>query len=214
MESIQVIKLLDVIQVRSAMAIPDSYPRQLRITGDDFRYAQTVILNGVETTAFTIESRHSIRVVVPGLLANERITTISVLSSRITMTESSLVTFDMGGKPHKVSGVMRLLQSFTRLLFRTPGSNIFYPNSGGNVRSIVAGRNTDVASVSADLSIAVDRVRDFILSAQSQDRTLPPSERLLSAKVTSVSRVDETTIEASVEIRNHLGAAAAATFVA
>lgn len=214
MNSVQTVRLVDSIPIHGAENVPGSNPRQIRLHGDDFRSVDRVILNGIETQDFVVESPRVLRVVVPPSLQSARIQSIAVISNRVTLSERSVIQLGMGPKPKAVSGVLRLLQVFVRHLFRTPRSNIFYPESGGGVRELLRGRVTDVNRVTADLTVAIDRVQRFIVRAQSQVTGLPLDERLLSARLTNVHQVDDTTIEASIVITSHSGRSAMASFMA
>lgn len=214
MDSVQVVRLRDSVPVYGAENVKGSSPRQIRIRGSDFRYVDAVVINGLETKEFFVESTSLLRVTVPEPARNDRIYSIAVLSSRITMTDQSVVLLDVGAKPRRVTGTLRLLQVFTRLLFRSPGSNIYYPESGGGVRKLLQGRTNDMKLLSGDLTVAVNRVQQFIVNAQSQARGIPLDERLLSASVRNLHQPDEVSLEVSIQITTHAGTTAAASFVA
>lgn len=213
MKGIQIIRLMDIVTVSSVTNVPNVYPRTLRVRGKDFYSIEVVSINGFETTDFTIESPYVLTVVVPEPIQEARITTVSVLSNRLTMSESSIVTLSLGTKPTTAKGTLRLLQNFVRLLFRSPGTNIFYPSSGGGLQQIVQADNIDVAKVSGEISIGIRRTREFIVNAQSGVKSIPTNERLLSAELINIGQRDPTSIEASVQITTHAGTVAAASFV-
>lgn len=213
MNGIQVVRLLDSITVSRLENVPGVRPRQLKVTGSDFRSVELVILNGFETTDFIVDSKYVLRVTVPEIIQDAVIVSVSVLSNSLTLTESSLVTFNVGTKPTATNGILRLMQNFVRLLFRTPGTNIFYPKSGGGVQPMVRGRTIDPDKVSGEIAIAVSRVHNFIVNAQSPERGIPSSERLLSSDILSIRQPDETSMEVSIQLTNHSGTRAAATFI-
>jgi len=213
MNGIQVVRLLDTVTVTRAENVSKSSPRQIRVFGSDFRSVELVIINGFETRDFIVDSEHVLRVVVPEVIEDSVIMSVSVLSNRLTMTEKSLVTFDIGTKPRATRGTLRLLQNFVRLLFRTPGTNIFQPKSGGGIQHMVGGDTIDSTRIPGELAIAVRRVQGFIVGAQSSEQGIPSNERLLSSDILGIRQPDETSVEVSIQITTHAGTSAAASFL-
>jgi hypothetical protein len=112
-----------------------------------------------------------------------------------------------------VSGILKLVQQFLRLLFTTPGTDIFSPSMGGaalrNVgTTFSAGRG---GSIVGDFVLAVKTTNKQMVAIQSRNPRLPRDERLLSATVSSAAFDQSTTsLIVSVEILSQAGSAALA----
>jgi len=56
MDSIQIVRLLDVLKVNSARNAPGVVPRSLIIKGEDFRNVEQVIMDGFVSPSFVPDS--------------------------------------------------------------------------------------------------------------------------------------------------------------
>lgn len=216
MIDVQVVRLSDVLPVTGISRVPGVLPRSVMISGSGFENVESVFLNGSQAPEFVVMSSREILAQVPLDQVQHTIQEGYVLSTRLTFTSRSLVELSVGTRPQKVSGTLLLVQNFTRLLLRTPGSNIFHKTSGGGLfRQIgkVLG-STARDRVGAEVAVAVARTRQLIISTQTPDRRIPPEERLLSADVVGLSIAPrEGTIYASVSVTTHAGTTAAATII-
>lgn len=210
MDSIQLIRLLDVLEVNTLQTAVGVVPRSIIVTGKDFRSVESVLIDSYEAPSFVVLSTTQILVEVPEALQEAIITSVTVLSTKVTFSERSLVEFTVGSIPRKVTGIQRLMQMFLRILLRSPGSNIFHPRSGGGLFKRVGGVINRNAA--ADITIAVNTTQQYIVAQQTPERNIPPSERLLAAEISSIS-VDEkaTAAYVTVVLTNHAGVKAAAT---
>lgn len=210
MIGIQLIRLQDMLPVNTIASMPGSSPKKVTLIGQDFRNVESVLINGITSPNFVVNSVTSITAEVPAIWLTATITDASVLSSQITMTARSLVQFMFGTRPKKASGITRLMQTFLRLLLRSPGSNIFHPRAGGGLLKRIGSNISDKAT--ADIAIAVGNTKSYLLSVQSPERNIPPSERLLSAEITGVSAdLQHTSISVTIVLTNHAGQRSAAT---
>lgn len=183
-------------------------PPTLDVLGEDFRNVDEVLVNEVPAPSVIIVSKTRLLVQVPTPVAKQRITSVSVISNRLTVTERSLIRFRFGKTSKKVSGLLRLVQLFLKVLFTTQGTDIFAPNLGGNgLRALGKNFSKDQqSSIVSDLVISVDTTARQIISIQSRDPSLPRSERLLTAKLTSTSyNRNETALMGSIELVNQTG---------
>jgi hypothetical protein len=210
MDTIQVVRLLDVLRVNSARNAPGVSPRSLIIKGEDFRNVEQVIMDGFVSPSFVAYSMTEMIAEVPAPLRQAVITDVSVLSGSLTLTERSLVEFTFGTRPKKASGVLRLMQNFLRILLRSPGSNRFHPRSGGGLLKRIG--STANNQTAADIAIAVQSAKQYMINVQTADRNIPPSERLLSAEIQALT-VDpqSTTAFVTIVLTSHSGARSAAT---
>jgi hypothetical protein len=210
MDGIQIIRLLDFLKVNSIRNAPGVSPRSIIVKGDDFRNVEQVIMDGFAAPEFVVYSTTELVAEVPSPLRDSVITSVSVLSSSLTLTERSIVEFTFGTRPKKVRGVLRLMQTFLRILLRTPGSNRFHPRSGGGLLKQVSGLATQ--QTAADIAIAVQSAKQYLINVQTAERNIPPSERLLSAEIQALN-VDPRSTSAFVTIvlTSHSGLRGAAT---
>lgn len=206
----QLIRLLDILKVNSVRNAVGVSPRSLIISGEDFRSVETVLINGSPSPSFIVYSRTELVAEVPEAYRNANITDVSVMSSQLTFTAKSLVTFTVGTRPKKVSGIIRLMQTFLRILLRSPGSNVFHRKSGGGLLSRIGTNITNTAA--ADIAVSVNSTQTYLVGVQTAERNIPPSERLLAAEISAVS-VDRqnTAISVTIILTNHAGQRTGAT---
>ncbi len=210
----QVVRLHDVLPVTSIERVPGVQPRTVRLRGDDFRNVETVYLNGSVSPEIVILSRGEILAQVPADQIAVAIQEAYVLSTRLTFTKRSIVELSVGVRPQTVSGTLLLVQTFVRMLLRTPGSNIFHPQTGGglyrSIGRVLGGSARD--RVGAEAAVAVSRTKQLIISTQTPDRRIPPEERLLSADIIGLEVVPrQGELHMSVRVDSHAGTSAAAT---
>lgn len=210
MQDIQLIRLLDVLRVNSIRNATGISPRSIVVGGEDFHDVEEVLINAIQSPQFTVFSKTELVAQVPDDLVDGIISDVAVLSASLTFTDRSLVEFTAGIRPRTVSGILRLMQNFLRLLLRGQGTNIFHPRSGGSMIKRI-GANIS-SSAAADISIAVSATKQYMINVQTQDRNIPPSERLLSADIQALT-VDpaSTSIFVTIALTSHSGQTAAAT---
>jgi hypothetical protein len=212
MRSISVIRLQDVLAITRIREATGVSPRSIIVQGEDFQTVETVLINGSTSPEFAVMSRTSLIAQVPEDQVFTTITDVSVLSANITLTDKSIVNFTLGTRVRTVSGIQRLVQVFLRQLMRTPGSNLFHPRSGGGFRRRVGGIFD--RSVTADVAMAVTAARQYVISVQTNDRQIPPSERLLSAELVGVRpAVEEGILYTTIELTSHSGQRGRASLV-
>ena len=183
-------------------------PRTVSVIGADFSSVDTVLINQSESPDVVVVSKTSLLAQVPDIVAGDRITSVAVLSRNITLSERSLLKIRIGQTPGRSSGILRLIQFFIKVLFTTPGRDIFSPRLGGGaLRNIGAtfgaGQSSDIVN---DFVIAVDVTSRQIIAIQGRDSSIPRAERLLSAQVLSASfNKSLGGIDASVQISSQAG---------
>lgn len=179
-------------------------PRLLLLRGPDFSSVNEVIINDVVSPLWWAQDMNTLLVRLPESETKKDIGSINVLSSRVTYNSSSLLRFRIGTTPRKVGGVLKLVQTYVKLLLTTPGSDSWEPEAGGGLLDNLT--RYDGRGAVGDLILANDRVVKYIIQKQSRDMSVPPDERLLSAKVIGTN-FDRTagTITSSIKITNQLG---------
>jgi hypothetical protein len=178
----------------------------------DFRNVVRVDVNETPAPNYVVASKTQLLVQMPIGLETKRVESISVLSDNFTSTESSKLTFELGLNPKSVSGLQRMVQIFVLYLLRTPGSDVWKPGTGGGLQSKLGSvfAKDQTSGLTAEFSLAVNRVRSQIISMQTGNVRLTPDERLASATVLSAvySRA-QTALLARVELIAQSGRRAA-----
>ena len=213
MNSIQLIRLLDVVNVNLVREAVGVSPRSIIVEGEDFNSVEQVILDGIQSPDFVVYSPTQLVAEVPETLRTSTIHTVTVLSQNLTLTERSLVEFTFGTRPKMVRGTLRMMQNFLRILLRSPGSNLFHKRSGGGLLKRIGDNITSRSA--ADVQIAVNLTKQYIINIQTPVRQIPPTERLLSAEITSLNAdPTSTSIYVTIVLTNHSGQRAGTTLVA
>jgi hypothetical protein len=209
---IQVIYMRDVLTVSSITNVPNMVPRTLDVRGPDFRGVTKVEVNEEEAPSFVVTSSKRILVQVPSSQERAVIKSIAVLSDTFTKKDKSQVRFELTNNPKKVDGLMRLIQIFLLHLLRTPGTDAWYPNSGGGIQKLVGSyfSKNNSGAVTAAFTLAVGRTRSQIISMQAGDPRVSADEKLATVNVLSASfSVAQTALLARVELVSQSGKRAA-----
>lgn len=203
----------ELVRVSQVTNVPGAAIRTLDILGDDFRSVDDVLMNEVVSPSVVVLSKTRLLAEVPDALKGSSITSISVLSRRLVITPRSYIRFRIGASASKTSGILRLMQLFLKVLFTTPGTDIFSPKTGGGAlvhlgQSVGIEQGSDVTS---SLVISVDATARQLVQIQGRNQATPLDERLLSAKVASAGfNKNETALVASIELLSMAGNAAVA----
>lgn len=209
----QVIFPQQVVALNAVRILPGVNPRSVDLLGADFRSVDEVLINDLASPDVVIISKTRLLAQVPNALKNETLTSITVTSNKLTMTAKSLIKFRIGRTPSKVSGILRLMQVFLKILFTTPGTDIFSPRIGGNALKDIGltfgkGQGGNIIS---DFVIAVGNTQRQIQAIQARDPSIPRDERLLAS---TVSRAGYNRAEAAlivaVELTSQAGRSATA----
>ena len=188
-------------------------PRIVDVLGADFRAVDEVLVNKVASPDVFVVSKNRLVAQVPEAMLSQRILSVAVLSRRLTLSSKSLIRFRIGKRPGKVTGVLRLVQLFLKILFTTPGTDIFNQQLGGGAlvsigQTFGVEEGTDIVN---SLVISIDTTAKQIISLQSRNPSLPLDERLLSARILRAGfNKEEGAIDVAVEITSQAGTAAVA----
>jgi len=206
----------DVVALNSVRVVPGLAPRTLDVIGQDFRSVDEVQINGVRSPSFVVLNQYRLLAQVPQSLLQDTITSVSVISNQVTLTSRSLVRFKLGVRTTKVNGILRLMQTFLKVLFTTPGRDIFSPRIGGNGFGPL-GSNYSINNGSgavADFVIAVNTTAKQLIALQSRNPSIPREERLLSATVQNASfNQNELALIVGVELLSQTGQRALASLM-
>lgn len=162
--------------------------RAIRVSGVDFRAVDEVVINDTPSPDVIVLSKTELVAQLPDALQDiPEVRSVMVLSNQFTLSPRSLVRFRIGKTPGKVRGILRLVQLFLKVLFTTPGSDIFHPTAGGGALQVVGstyGRGEGEGIVT-DFVIAINRAQRQLIAMQSRDQRAPRDERMMAANVLS-----------------------------
>jgi hypothetical protein len=198
---LEVVKFRDLIPVSSVSFANGFDETTLDIYGEDFLSVEKVLVNELKCPEFIILNKNRILAQLPSGARNQ-ISSIEVVSSNFTKTAAaSRVSFSFGSKTRTVSGILKLVQLFTKWMLQSPGSDIFNPERGGGLQEIVGQVMTSrkMDQVLSAISMTVQSTSSQIRSAQLMHSNLPLDERLLTADLVDVN-VYEKEMEARVKV--------------
>jgi hypothetical protein len=208
----QVVYPQEAINLSSVTVVPGPL-RSIDVIGTDFRSVDEVLINQAPSDSFVILNKNRLMATVPSSQLFSRILSVKVLSRRLTISTRSLVRFRISSTPGKVTGILRLMQKFLKILFQAPGTDIFDKQLGGGALRTV-GQTFGVAEgpeILNNLVIAIDTTARQLVALQARDPVIPLDERLLSAKILRAEfNKSETAIDIAVEIVSQSGKVAVA----
>jgi hypothetical protein len=213
---LQIVMPQESVLITSAQVVPGADPPTLDIIGDDFTSVDEVLINDFVCPSYHVISPTRMYATVPDQVPLIDVSKVAVTSRRLVMTPQSYLKFRVSRIPGKVTGILRLIQLFVKVLFTTAGTDIFNPQLGGNgMRPL--GRNfgkQETGSILSDFVICVDNTSRQIVTIQGRQAQLPMDERLLSARVTaSQFSIDEAALITTVEVTSQAGRSALANLV-
>ncbi len=212
----QVVFPQQAIQLNSVRVVPGASPATIDVIGQDFRSVDEVTINGLVSPQVVVLSKTRLLAAVPQGLAVTALSSVSVTSRDLTISPKSLIKFQVGPTPSKVSGILRLVQVFLKLLLTTPGRDIFAPRIGGNaLKDLGQTFGEDQGGlIVGDMIIAVSTTQRQLLSIQARDPTIPRDERLLSAVVSNADyNVAESALIVGVTLTSQAGRSATANIM-
>jgi len=207
----------ETVKISQVKPVPGLPVRTLDIYGEDFRSVEDVLMNQVSVPSFVVLSKTRLLAEVPQPLVSLTITSIMVLSRKLLISPRSYIRFNIGRTPSKTRGILKLMQLFLKMLLTTPGTDIFAPKTGGGAmvhlgQSVGTNEGSDVV---AGIIVSVDSTARQIVQIQGRNQSIPPDERLLTAKVLSACfNKNETAILIGIELTSQAGRSAVARFEA
>jgi hypothetical protein len=189
--ALEVVRFRDALKVSEAVRyVPNQVVTTLEIRGDDFRTASAVRVNDVVAPTFQVVNKNIMWIPLTADMGTA-LRTVEVDSHDFTRTvNASRVIFEIGEQTRKISGILKLLQLYTKWILQTPGSDIFNPARGGGLQSLL-NRVVSIEKMNHVMSLvtrAVDKTTRQIKTAQSGANILPLDERLLDASIQEVKR--------------------------
>lgn len=204
------------VKINGVSLIPGSTPPVLHVLGEDFSSVDEVLVNDIPSPSFHVLRLNEMHVIVPEGVPASQVRTVSVTSRRLVLTSKSVLKFQVSQLPSKVNGILRLVQLFLKVLFTTPGSDIFNPKLGGGALRHLGTTfgKAQTGSIISDFVVSVDNTVRQLVALQGRQPQLPSDERLLSAKVTSANfSLQEAALLVTIEVTSQSGRAALANVV-
>jgi hypothetical protein len=204
------------VPLNSVTVQPGLNPRSLSIIGQDFTSVAQVLINNIASPDIVILSKTRLLAQVPSQLQNATLAQVTVTSTSLTLSPKSLILFQIGPQAGKVSGILRLIQIFLKVLLTTPGRDIFAPRIGGAaLKDIGLTFGADQGGgIVSDIIISVDTTRKQIMAIQARDPTIPRAERLLAATVLNANyNRAEAALVVGVQLTSQAGQAATANIM-
>tara|TARA_A100001015_G_scaffold297519_1_gene379136 strand:+ start:1500 stop:2135 length:636 start_codon:yes stop_codon:yes gene_type:complete len=158
----------------------------LEIVGVNFSEVTDVLINGEESSDFIVVSNTKIIADIPKKYIGTKIRTVSILRASQVKEKFSIINFKSTNRQDLISGRPYAIQRFLKLLFTTPGKDIFNPNLGGGLLSIIG--TTDTASIVANASSAVKNSFNQYISTDlfsSENTTL--AERIKNVNIEDIN---------------------------
>lgn len=204
------------IRITAVSVVPGASPPAIDILGVDFSSVDSVLVNEMAAPSFYVVSKTRMIVTLPSGVTSAQITSLAVTSRQLVLSPQSLLVFQISQVPSKVTGILRLVQLFTKVLFTTPGSDIFSKGLGGSGLKNLGRSFSKVQSggIVSDFVVAVDNTTRQIVRIQGQQPQIPSDEKLLTARVTTANfSLQQSALVCSVELTSQAGRAALANVI-
>lgn len=193
------------------LTFPTSYRQSadaefLDIRGTGFEDVANVIINGYRSPNFIVESSRRIFAEVPSAVRGDPVNDIQVLLLAAAAGQESAVILDVGGGNGYVSGTAKLLQTVIKVLLTTPGSDIFNPQLGGGLRTVLGTNFNDAITAEARVRQAISDTEGQLRALHSAMPRLPEAEKLRSIAVLSVEfSIDDSALYTRIAVTSQDG---------
>jgi phage baseplate assembly protein W len=174
-------------------------PYTLDIHGEHFKAVSEVLINGERAPEFIVLSPRRLLAEVPRRQAKAQIRTVRVLLSRHGVTETSMLALKAVVPGARATGFTRLMQSYMRILFTDPGTDIQNPTLGGGLGRLL-GSAGDTGELRTTASQAVQRAEEHLTRIQARALGLLAAEKLQSVTLLS-AEYNAATTAVSIKIR-------------
>lgn len=174
-------------------------PYTLDIYGKHFKAVARVMINGEKSPEFIVISSRRLLAEVPRRQRKSQLRSVKVLLSRHGLTEESSISLLAVVPGARATGFNRLVQSFLRMLFTIPGTDIQNPTLGGGLGRLV-GSAGDPGVLRVQASESIRAAEQHLTRLQAAADGLLPSEKLQSVTLLSADYIAATTA-VTVKIR-------------
>lgn len=181
------------------------------IQGRDFSNAASVLINGYRSPTFVIVSDTRLLADVPATQIGVPIRSISVLRRTPGEGENTVISFEAAVPSSAIMRSTYLVQKVLKHLLTTPGSDIFSPNTGGGLLSLLGPIPADPGSIYPLVSLQVKSTVEEIVTQQAADIGTPPEQRLSGVEVLEAAYSERDT---SLDVRLRILSSSGVSIVA
>lgn len=155
------------------------------ITGEGFQNTAAVMINGYKSPTFVVLSDTRILADVPAAQFATPIRTVTVLKTELDNARSTVISFESAIPSTTQNTSTYIVQKFLKILLSSPGSDIFRPNLGAGLLSLLGPIPVAATAVGALVATKVQTAASSILEDQATQVTLSPDQKLSSVQVLS-----------------------------
>lgn len=155
----------------------------LDIKGQDFQNTSAVLINGDKSPTFVVLSGTRILADVPSTQFATPIRSVSVLKTEVDGARSTVISFEAAVPSTMLNASTYLVQRFLKILLTSPSRDIFAPNRGGGLLSLLGPIPVAATAVGALVATKVQTAVSQVLEDQSDRIDLSPEEKLSSVQV-------------------------------
>lgn len=187
---LQVVHSQEVVRLDHISVVSPGGIKSIRVRGQDFSSVDEVLINDIASPDVVILSGTELLAQLPDSMQRvPEVNSVVVINHKFTVGARSVLRFRFGKTTGRVKGIQRLVQLFVKVLFTTPGTDIFNPTLGGGILGSLGSTygKDDGDNVITEYVIAVQRTQRQLIAQQSKDQRSPRDERLLSATVVGSS---------------------------
>jgi len=159
----------------------------LDLRGRGFSSTNSVLINGFRSPTFVVISDSRILADLPTRVQGEPIRTLVVLkSAEASGDRGSVLSFEAVSEASEIPDSTFLVQKVLKFLFTNVGSDIFLPQSGGNLLSLLGTNETAEGSLAAYAKLYVSEAVNSLIATQAESSS-PRSQKVQSVEVLSAS---------------------------
>lgn len=168
------------------------------IRGKDFSGASAILINGYKAPVFVVLNDTRILADMPPAQIGAPIQTVSVLRTSVLNSEDTVISFEALVPSPAVTSATYLVQRVLKKLLTTPGSDLFEPQSGGGLLSLLGAIPADSSGVYSLVALRVRAVVEDIIAGQTANIGTPPDERLSLVEVVEAAYSEQ---DSSLDVR-------------
>lgn len=202
-------ELLTEQAIRSLLQIPDgdTIAPVMVVEGDNFNRATNVLLNGTDLE-FWLASPTKLYATVPLELVNRSLDSLFVVTDKDSFTNTSLFSYKFGPTPTLMTGGDKVVTQFLKVLFTTPGTDMFDTGLGGGMQGFPGSVSASPQLLLVQISMMILRVVDQIRTRQANLAT-PADEKLSNVDILALdfAKNDPSSVEMSLRVSTLAGAA-------
>lgn len=170
----------------------------LDIRGSKFADVVEVLINGYPSPEFIVVSQRRLLAEIPVSQRSAEVRTVQVRTAGSGASAAALLVFDVTTN-RRAEGWLKLAQTVLKVLFTTPGTDIFNPSAGGGLYSLV-GSAGNAGALRGQASLAVQNTSSQIIKSQAANTSLPSSEKLKAFELLDAS-FDRFSATLSIRVR-------------